>query len=118
MRPWCSDRRADDGRLFVHGEIDEHVADDFLAALDDPAVTAVDLTAVTFIDSSGLRSLLIARAARLEDGTTLTICGVSPAVARLLDVAGLRDVLDPAASEASTGHVPSGPDSRHRLGST
>jgi anti-sigma B factor antagonist len=49
----------------------------------------LDLGAVTFVDSSGIRALLMARKEAVEHGASLVIRGVSPFVCRLLDSTGL-----------------------------
>jgi anti-anti-sigma regulatory factor len=62
----------DEGRIFVEGEFDLLVADQLgeaIASLDGEAV-AIDLSGMTFIDSTGIRSLLRARhdpAVRIEN---------------------------------------------------
>ena len=54
---------------------------------------AVDLRTVTFMDSSGLRSLLQARRGLEEAGQAFAVvCGPGP-VRRVLDVAGVSDRL-------------------------
>ena len=56
---------------------------------DGADAIVVDLSGVTFIDSSGLQALL---AAHENDGERLRII-LSPAASRLVDLAGLRDTL-------------------------
>lgn len=80
------------------GEIDIASAPALDAALAEAAddadgPVAVDLRAVTFMDSSGLRSLLTARRRLAEDGRALgLVCGPGP-VRRVLEVAGVLDRL-------------------------
>src|SRR5215212_84264 len=55
---------------------------------------ALDLGGVTFIDSSGVRGLLAARRAAMEDvGTPVRVVAVSPIVRRVLEVTGVADAL-------------------------
>lgn len=86
----------------IAGEIDAHTAPAVAAALaaaeHDPLI--VDLSAVDFVDSSGLRVLLEAHQARKAAGNSLVLAQPSPAVQRVLDVAGVDGYLtvtsDPA----------------------
>lgn len=50
---------------------------------------SLDLGAVTFMDSSGIQALLLAREGGEACGVKLVICSVSPFVRRLLDQVGL-----------------------------
>jgi anti-sigma B factor antagonist len=50
----------------------------------------VDLSATTFIDSSGLQSLIVARKRLDERGGSLLLSGCSEQILRVLDVTGLR----------------------------
>jgi anti-anti-sigma factor len=92
-----------DGRLCVvlSGEIDMTSAPRFEAAVSraldthQPPTLELNLAGVTFMDSSGIRVLLrVHQAARARE-CTLTIGPVNPAVARVLDITGVRAVLDP-----------------------
>ena len=58
----------------------------------------LDLAQVTFVDSSGLRELLLARAAFGEEGKALVLAALQPAVIRLLELTGATDALDTAPS--------------------
>jgi anti-anti-sigma factor len=53
----------------------------------------LDLTEVTFVDSSGLRELLRASSAYREDGMSLVLAGLQPAVVRLLELTRATDAL-------------------------
>jgi anti-anti-sigma factor len=82
--------------LAVTGEIDVHTAPDLAAAMADadrPSLT-VDLSQVSFIDSSGLRVLIEGHRRALESGATLRLTNPSDTVRRLLDISGLDDYLD------------------------
>lgn len=86
-----------DGALVLGGEIDSYTAPELAERLaDDPAIDVIDLAAVTFIDSSGLRVLVQAHQARAEAGETLTLRSPSAAVQRLFEISGLAGHLDVA----------------------
>ena len=86
-----------DGRTTIrlNGEFDTQAAQSFDRAVDSvmaskPAMVVIDLAEVSFIDSSGLRSLI--RAQRVISVTgSLTLQNPRPATVRLLDITGLAD---------------------------
>lgn len=84
------------GTLMLEGEIDTYSATSLAARLrDDPSVTVLDLSAVSFIDSSGLRVLVAASEERV-DGRGIQLRSPSAAVQRLLEISGLTGHLDVA----------------------
>jgi anti-sigma B factor antagonist len=81
------------------GELDLHSAELLSATVDDalrdsPRVVDVDAGDLTFADSAGLRALLSAREAAERRGVVLRLGRISPALGRLLDMTGLRDVFE------------------------
>lgn len=82
-------------RVRVAGELDAATANDLESALAEAAATGdlieVDLGGVTFIDSSGLRALLVSQQSAADAGGALVIGAMTPAVDRLLDLTGLRE---------------------------
>ncbi|MET9855578.1 STAS domain-containing protein [Streptomyces sp. NPDC006450] len=52
----------------------------------------LDLSAVTFMDSSGLNTLLILRNRAEAEHGTLELCGLPDQALRLLDITGARDL--------------------------
>jgi anti-anti-sigma factor len=76
-------------RLWVDGELDAAVEDDFFAAVDaamtdhDIKCLVLDLGKVGFLDSSGLRALL--RVVKLH-GDRVSLGPISSAVRRLLEM--------------------------------
>ena len=62
-------------------------------AIDDDEVVA-DGSAVTFVDSSGLRALLGARAALAAVGRHFSIENTSSAMRRVIEITGLADLID------------------------
>jgi anti-anti-sigma factor len=85
---------AADGRdvLHVSGEIDLQVADELrgagLAAVSADGV-AIDLSEVTFIDSSGLAALIEINNVTQSAGQRLTLVSPSRTVRRILELTGL-----------------------------
>jgi anti-anti-sigma factor len=104
--PLDSDRRAHDAPFFVaqtdehgpfelHGELDV----DTLAVLDELPVQSgpgrrvvLDLQALTFVDSSGMRGLLELRRRIIDPGGHLVLRRPRPNVRRVLEVSGLDEV--------------------------
>lgn len=83
--------------VFVAGEVDYGTASQLRSSLVDLAHdgvdAVVDLTGVTFIDSTGL-SVLVQTKQRFEStGNRLSVTGAQPRVARVLELSGLTDYL-------------------------
>ncbi|WP_081898538.1 STAS domain-containing protein [Herbidospora cretacea] len=69
-----------------------------LGALDDgPGAVVLDMSGVTFCGAGGLAVLLHAQRRATALGVTVTMTGISPRLARLLEIAGLNDRLPPVA---------------------
>jgi anti-sigma B factor antagonist len=80
----------DDGVCVVRGDLDDHTRTQLeLVLASRPEVTSVDLAEVTFVDSAGLRALLVARQQRLERGSGLSVRRSSGAVRRVMRLAGI-----------------------------
>ncbi len=62
-----------------------------------PERVVVDLGEVSFLDSSGIRVLLVARQRLVDAGATLTVDPMSDPVQRVLEIAGVRETLAPDA---------------------
>jgi anti-sigma B factor antagonist len=82
--------------LALTGEVDPHTApllEQELATLIDEGATAIriDGSALTFIDSSGLRVLVDAHRRLGATQEALVLAGVSPTLRRLLEVTGLDE---------------------------
>jgi anti-sigma B factor antagonist len=90
------DQRLDrDGVLVLSGEIDSYTAPALAERLtSDPLLEVVDLSAITFIDSTGLRTLLQAQSTRREDGSRFVLRAPSAPVQRLLEISGLAGHFD------------------------
>lgn len=95
-----STQAAADGSITIAacGEVDLSTADVLRSSLSDGAQVAceltVDLSAVSFIDSTGLRVLLEADAAARSNGHSLRLAHPSRAVRRILEIAGLLNHLE------------------------
>lgn len=60
---------------------------------EDPARIVLDLAELAFIDSTGLRTLLLADARARERGYEFTLRGTGPTVRRVFEMTGALDVL-------------------------
>lgn len=79
------------------GELDLAVAGDLRALLegvaaDGPQLVVIDVTEVSFIDSTVLREILRAHHAVTGAGGRMVIAGPQPAVERLLQLTGTTEV--------------------------
>lgn len=85
---------SDETGLHAAGEIDAHTAPTLAAAIDaaGPDVD-LDLSAVEFVDSSGLRVLIDAHQRLADAGGGLRLTGVSEPVRRLLEISGVSEYL-------------------------
>jgi len=82
--------------VIISGEIDIatcRAMRDAMATGLGPAHLEVDMSAVTFIDASGIGVLLAARRLAVDAGGSLTLRAPSWAVRRLTGVLGLDEVL-------------------------
>jgi anti-anti-sigma factor len=82
----------------VHGELDIATAPELVELLTrlrrhGHAVT-LDLAEVTFMDSTGLTTLMDARLQAERDGWRFTVRRPSAAVRRVFDLAGVGSLLD------------------------
>ena len=87
----------------VRGELDESSGaelDRLLTARPD--VTVVDLGEVSFVDSAGLRTLLVARQRLAADGGDLVVRRSSGAVRRVMRLAGVSHLFVPASEHGPT----------------
>ena len=96
------------GSVTVAGELDRLVAHRLADALQALSLTGhrdwtVDAAGLTFCDAEGLRALVAAAALAEERGCTLRLAAPSPFTVRLLRLAGLTGLLDPAAARSPLG---------------
>jgi anti-sigma B factor antagonist len=78
--------RDGDDRLVLAGELDLYAAELLNEAVAASAIDRIDLAAVSFVDSYGLRSLLEAQRAAAGRGVRLVLEAPSPEVTRLLEI--------------------------------
>ncbi len=93
-----SERQGDTFRVAPTGELDIATAERLereLAgvAASDATTIVLDLSGLTFIDSTGLRIVLDFNTLCGGSGGRLRVIAGTPAVDRLLDIVGLRDQL-------------------------
>jgi anti-anti-sigma factor len=86
-------------RVVANGELDAASAVTLAGALDDAPIgatgLALDLSGVSFIESSGLR-VIAAQLQRSEaDGTPFSVSAASDAVRRIFEMTGLTSLLAP-----------------------
>ena len=84
--------------VHVHGELDLHTTDAFRAHLEDAidagaGDVALDLSAVSFCDSTALHALIAARQRLADEGRRLRVVKPSRPVDRLLWLSGLAELL-------------------------
>lgn len=82
----------------LSGELDLHESDRLsalIAALLDRPVASVEIDAsgLTFVDSGGVRALLVARSDAEQRGIDLRVSVVSSSVGRIMRVAGVDEAL-------------------------
>jgi len=85
------DITATDAGLAIAGELDAHTApllSEAIASIEDGDVR-LDMAAVTFVDSSGLRVLIEAHRSAEADGRMVEICRPSQSLRRLLEISGV-----------------------------
>lgn len=82
----------------IHGELDIATAPELVDLLErlrrhGHAVT-LDLAEVTFMDSTGLTTIMDAHTQAIEDGWSFSVSRASPTVRRVFDLAGVGRILD------------------------
>lgn len=83
--------------MVLRGELDSHTAgslDEALDRADEKSDLVLDLSAVDFVDSSGLRVLVAHHQRYCDAGTRLELAGPSDAVRRLLEMTGLAGTMN------------------------
>jgi anti-anti-sigma factor len=84
-------------RVSLTGELDIGTVPEFDEVLrslvSGERAIVIDLAGLSFVDSSGLRALLLARRAAVADGYELTVTEGRPAVERVLKMTGIDELL-------------------------
>jgi anti-anti-sigma factor len=87
--------------ISLRGDLDripaEHIIGAYIGAGRGAHRITVDLAGATVMTCTGLRTLLKVADALAERGTTIAFVGAAGDVRRIVDVAGLADLLGPAA---------------------
>lgn len=99
--PLTIETRQDDGELCLalRGELDPHTAPELRDRLDQAFARGhhrigLELSELTFMDSSGLRVILSAHKEAASRGGSLVLRSPSPTARRLLDITGLLDHIE------------------------
>jgi anti-anti-sigma factor len=79
--------------LVLDGEIDAHTAPLLARELATGGAIEVDVRGVSFIDSSGLRALILATERARDAGGDVVLVAPSTAVRRLIEITGLTGFL-------------------------
>jgi anti-sigma B factor antagonist len=91
------DRDNGSATVTVHGEIDLETSGALTSALAgvlDVGNVRLDLTGVDYMDSTGLRAVLVAREGLRAAGGDLRVVSASSIVTRLIEITGIHDLLD------------------------
>ena len=96
--------------LVLAGEIDYDTAQELRAAMTAALRGSIDvltlnLTGVTFLDSTGVGTLVVARRICTDLGVSLILRDTNPFVARLLGVVGVADLLGVEVSAGAMAHT-------------
>ena len=89
-------RNGSDRALVVRGEIDLESRAAFVEALEkilqqSDGAARVDLSGVTFMDSSGISALIECQQRALDDGSQVVLIAPSTSCRRVLEILGLDD---------------------------
>jgi len=92
--------RGSSATAYLKGELDHHSAQQARKELDtllrDPAIRnlRLELSELTFMDSSGI-GMILGRYKKIRDrGGRLTVAGTQPAVDRVLQLSGIYQLMD------------------------
>lgn len=95
------------------GRIDSATAGAFetrlvAAAVGDKAMVVVDMTALSYISSAGLRALLVAAKKSKPTGGRVTLAAMAPAIREVFDMSGFSTLFEihETADAAVTALVP------------
>ena len=98
--------------VHIRGEIDHHTAADIRGRIDDmlfqrrPRRLVLNLSSVTFMDSSGLGLIMGRFSVMKELGGEMAVCDPSPETRSILTLAGMERLVR---VEYSDGHIPPQP---------
>lgn len=90
------DRDGDDVRLIVSGEVDlesSRALSEALSEVVSSRQVSLDLTGVGYMDSTGLRTILVAKEELERAGGNLNVVAASNIVNRLIQISGVSELL-------------------------
>ena len=86
------------GVIAISGDLDIAAFSDLVAAVEGVAVgtpIVLDVRDVGFVDSSGLKALLLARAASVKSsGRTVRVIGANEGLRKIVAITGTEDLFD------------------------
>jgi len=77
----------------ISGEIDLAVAAELQAVVTGDEDVVIDLSGVTFLDSSGIAAIVRAYRQQSANGRLLSVRGATGAVSRVLEITGVDSIL-------------------------
>ena len=97
----ATDRRGDTSIIRVVGELDIGTAPRLIATVHDLVGQGMrrielDCSAVDFVDSAGVRALIVSRNEATQHGAHLDVTATSASMSRVLDMTGLSSLLAPS----------------------
>jgi anti-sigma B factor antagonist len=108
---WSIERSPHEARILLEGEIDVSTADalsNLLAEVlaERPSKVVVDLAGVSFLDSTGIKCLLVAQAAaEVTDGCKLVVRRPTRAIRQIFTICDVAEtLLEDLAGDASVAH--------------
>lgn len=109
------DGHGDERTVALEGEIDLATTGPLNQALDDvlgdrPTVLIVDLTRLTFMDSTGIHALLAAHKRCQDAGCRMVVVVGASHIRRVLEISGVLDLLEVATDPSEGPSFPTGPD--------
>jgi anti-sigma B factor antagonist len=95
--------------IILEGEFDMTGTDRFWAFFNEalaasPRSITLNARGLTFIDSSGLKALLHARAAATDAGVAFLVSEPSPELRRIAEITGIEDLLEDLLEDELTDH--------------
>jgi anti-sigma B factor antagonist len=95
--------------IVLEGEFDMTGTDRFWAFFNEalaasPRSITLNARGLTFIDSSGLKALLHARAAATDAGVAFLVSEPSPELRRIAEITGIEDLLEDLLEDELTDH--------------
>ena len=106
-------------RLVLFGELDLTTGEEFAAAFRDAALDSdavlVDLRGLAFMDSTGIRGLMRAKALADGSGVRLAVLNGSGPPHRVLELAGVEDAIEMVDDESQLDPPLGGPGERRTV---